>query len=200
MSHIFRYIIKRSLQTLVVLFCVVLISFFLIRMAGGNPARMVLPESATEEAVAAMEIKLGLDKPLPVQFLMYVSDLLHGDLGTSSHYSMPVLELVTGRLPNTLLLAFSSVLVGCMLCIPMGIIAGSNKGSIIDFITMFFCASGAIDGYSLVGSVTNLCLLGKIRLASCHRNWFYQEYDSSCVNTGVSYGCRDYPNGPFWYD
>lgn len=138
MSHIFRYIIKRSLQTLVVLFCVVLISFFLIRMAGGNPARMVLPESATEEAVAAMEIKLGLDKPLPVQFLMYVSDLLHGDLGTSSHYSMPVLELVTGRLPNTLLLAFSSVLVGCMLCIPMGIIAGSNKGSIIDFITMFF--------------------------------------------------------------
>lgn len=118
LSHIFRYIIKRSLQTLVVLFCVVLISFFLIRMAGGNPARMVLPESATEEAVAAMEIKLGLDKPLPVQFLMYVSDLLHGDLGTSSHYSMPVLELVTGRLPNTLLLAFSSVLVGCMLVFP----------------------------------------------------------------------------------
>ena len=142
LSHIFRYIIKRSLQTLVVLFCVVLVSFFLIRIAGGNPARMVLPESATEEAVAAMEIKLGLDKPLPVQFLMYVSDLLHGDLGTSSHYSMPVLELVTGRLPNTLLLAFSSVLVGCMLCIPLGIIAGSNKGSIIDFITMFFALLG----------------------------------------------------------
>ena len=142
MSHIFRYIIKRSLQALVVLFCVVLISFFLIRIAGGNPARMVLPESATEEAVAAMEIKLGLDKPLPVQFLMYVSALLHGDLGTSSHYSMPVLELVTGRLPNTLLLAFSSVLVGCMLCIPLGIIAGSNKGSIIDFITMFFALLG----------------------------------------------------------
>ena len=82
-----RYIGKRVLQTLIVLFFVSIFAFLLIRMASGNPARMMLPDDATEEQVQQMEIKLGLDKPLYQQYFMYMSGVLRGDLGTSTIYN-----------------------------------------------------------------------------------------------------------------
>jgi len=139
---LFRYILKRLGQTLIVLFFVSVFAFSLIRMAPGNPALMMLPDGAPEEAVKAMEIKMGLNQPLYIQYARYIADVLRGDLGTSSSYKTEVGPLIWARLPSTASLSLVSVAVGCMLCIPLGIIAGSNRGSAIDFITMFFALFG----------------------------------------------------------
>ena len=72
-----QYIIKRLLQTIVVLFFVSVFSFLLIRIAPGNPALMMLPDTATEEQIAEMEAKLGLDQPLVIQYIKYITGVLH---------------------------------------------------------------------------------------------------------------------------
>ena len=107
---ILRYIGKRVLQTLIVLFFVSIFAFLLIRMASGSPARMMLPDDATEEQVAAMEEKLGLDKPLYQQYFIYISGVLQGDLGTSTIYKQPVADIIANRLPVTAQLTFWTIL------------------------------------------------------------------------------------------
>ena len=97
-----RFILKRLGQTLIVLFFVSLISFMLIRIAPGNPARMMLPDGAPDEAVHAMEIKLGLDKPIYIQYFKYIGGICKGDLGTSTKYKTAASGIIAGRLPATL--------------------------------------------------------------------------------------------------
>ena len=78
-----RYIARRLVQTLGVIFVVTILAFLLVRLAPGNPARLMLPETATEEQVQLMEEYLGLDKPLVVQYGKYIGGMLRGDFGTS---------------------------------------------------------------------------------------------------------------------
>ena len=137
-----RYIGKRVLQTLIVLFFVSIFAFLLIRMASGSPARMMLPDDATEEQVAAMEEKLGLDKPLYQQYFIYISGVLQGDLGTSTIYKQPVADIIANRLPVTAQLTFWTILVCLLVSIPLGIIAGSKQGTVTDFMAMFFAIFG----------------------------------------------------------
>ena len=137
-----RYILKRLGQTLIVIFVVTILAFMLVRLAPGNPAKLMLPETATEEEVHQMEERLGLDKPLYVQYWMYLSGLLQGDLGTSFSYNLPVVELIRVRIGYTLKLTICTTLFAIMLCVPLGIIAGSNRGKPADFFAMFFALVG----------------------------------------------------------
>ncbi len=137
-----RYILKRLGQTLIVIFVVTILAFMLVRLAPGNPAKLMLPETATEEEVHQMEERLGLDKPLYVQYWMYLSGLLQGDLGTSFSYNLPVVELIRVRIGYTLKLTVCTTLFALMLCVPLGIIAGSNRGKPADFFAMFFALVG----------------------------------------------------------
>ena len=91
MPRLAKFIIKRLIMTLFILFFVSIIAFALIRIAPGNPAMMLpLPDGASAEAIRAMEIKLGLDQPLIVQYFRYIGGVLQGDLGTSIIYKLPV--------------------------------------------------------------------------------------------------------------
>ena len=137
-----QYIIKRLLQTIVVLFFVSVFSFLLIRIAPGNPALMMLPDTATEEQIAEMEAKLGLDQPLVIQYIKYITGVLHGDLGMSTTYRVPVIDVIPDRLLATGKLTIATVICGCLISIPLGIIAGSHRGSIIDFVAMLFALLG----------------------------------------------------------
>lgn len=139
---VLRYIGKRIFQTIIVLFFVSLFAFSLIRLAPGSPARMMLPDDATEEQVKEMEIKLGLDKPLHEQYWMYISGVLRGDLGTSTIYKQPVKDVILSRLPVTGQLTFWTILVCLAVSIPLGVIAGSRQGSVTDFAAMFFAIFG----------------------------------------------------------
>lgn len=137
-----RYIAKRLGQTLIVILVVTVLAFMLVRLAPGNPAKLMLPETATEAEVQLMEERLGLDKPLYVQYWMYLSGLLKGDLGTSFSYNLPVAELISVRIGYTLKLTICTTLVAILLCVPFGIIAGSNRGKPADFFAMFFALVG----------------------------------------------------------
>ncbi len=137
-----RYILKRLGQTLLVLFCVSVIAFMLIRIAPGNPARMMLPDGAPDSAVHAMEIKLGLDKPLYVQYIKYIAGVFQGDLGTSTLYRTSVSGIIAGRLPATLQLTGITTLVSLLLSIPLAMIAGTHQGKAIDFIASTFALIG----------------------------------------------------------
>lgn len=137
-----RYVLKRSGQTVIVLLLVTILSFSLMHMASGNPARMMLPDTATEEQVRAKEIELGLDKPLYVQYFRYMKGILQGDLGSSTLYNTDVGGIIMNRLPNTLLLTVAAIFVSLLIAIPIGIIAGIRQGSFVDYIVMFFALIG----------------------------------------------------------
>ena len=137
-----RYIVKRLGQSVIVLICVSIFTFFLIRLAPGNPALMMVPDGSPDSVVEAMENKLGLHDPLYVQYFRYINGVLHGDLGTSTRYQRPVLEIVMQRFPYTAKLALMTIAFGLMLAIPLGIYAGSHRGKPSDFFAMFFALLG----------------------------------------------------------
>lgn len=137
-----RYLLKRLGQTIVVLFCVSILAFALVRIAPGSPARMMLPDTATDEQVAAMEAEMGLDQPIVVQYLRYMAGVLTGDLGTSSAYRTDVGQIIAERFPATLELTLATILVSLLISIPMGIIAGIRQGSVVDFLAMLFALMG----------------------------------------------------------
>ena len=142
MQNFMRFMAKRFVSAIIVLFGVSVVAFGLMRLAPGNPAALMLPDNATAEQIAAVEVEMGLDKPLIQQYLIYIGGVLHGDLGTSIFFNRSCSELIFSRLPATGLLTFAAVLVSILVSFPMGIISGIKKGSVIDFISMVFALLG----------------------------------------------------------
>lgn len=137
-----KYIGRRLLQTLIVLFIVSIFAFSLIHMADGNPALLMVPDGASDEVIREMEHQLGLDQPLYIQYFRYMAGVFRGDLGTSTSYRIPVAQIIAERLPNSVKLTMGTVLIGCCLAIPLGIVAGANRGKATDFFAMFFALVG----------------------------------------------------------
>ena len=98
-----RFLVRRFAQALLVVFCVAVVIFFLMRLIPGDPARLIAPR-ASDEALAQLRLQLGLNEPLPVQFVRFVSRAVHGDFGDSYYEHASALSLIVGRLPKTLLL------------------------------------------------------------------------------------------------
>lgn len=122
-----NYILKRTLQIIPVLLIVTIITFLMIHLIPGDPARILAGEKARQATVEAMRIKLGLDKPLYVQYWIYLKDLVTLDLGTSLQYSRPVIDIILERLPLTIKLTLFSTLLGLLFAIPLGYLAGIKK-------------------------------------------------------------------------
>lgn len=136
------YLKNRLIYSIVVLLGVSVVVFLLLHLAPGNPARLMLPEGASDEEVAKMEIKLGIDKPLPVQYFNYMKDVLRGDLGESLYYKQPNAKIIGEYLPATFVLTFVAVGLSVIIGIPLGIIGGVKKGTLSDFFAMFFALLG----------------------------------------------------------
>ena len=127
-----KYIAKRLLLIIPTLLIVAIISFVLIRLIPGGPALRYLGVNATPEMVANMNAKLGLDKPVIMQFLSFIQGLFTGSLGTSFTYKKPVFEVISARMPITLQMAATAILIAVLLGIPMGFFAGVKHGSVAD--------------------------------------------------------------------
>jgi peptide/nickel transport system permease protein len=110
-----------------VLFVASIISFVLLRMAPGNPAREILGPTATPQAVAQLEDQMGLNKSIPQQYGIYVSHLLRGDFGISWQDREPVSKELGQRLPATIELALYAILLSIVLAIPIGVFAASHR-------------------------------------------------------------------------
>src|SRR4051812_47392099 len=126
-----RYIFHRLLQGIVLLFLVASVVFFLGRLTG-NPVDLMLPEDATPEDRLSMIRALGLDGPLYQQFLIFIGNALHGDLGTSIRMRQPATEAFFSRLPNTLAIIPWALLLAMSVGIPLGVLAARNRGGLID--------------------------------------------------------------------
>ncbi len=123
----FRYILNRILQMIPVLFVVTVIIFWGIRLIPGNPAATVLGDKASEEAIRAMEQKMGLDQPVWKQYLIYMNDLFHLNLGQSIRLKEPVTALIVDRASVTLIYTLMCTVFTLLIGIPLGYIAGTTQ-------------------------------------------------------------------------
>jgi ABC-type dipeptide/oligopeptide/nickel transport system permease component len=127
-----QYILRRLLLLPVILIGVSVLVFLVLHLVPGNPAQVIAGPDAPPETVAAIEHELGLDRPLPEQYALYVGRVLQGDLGRSLRSRRPVLSDVMDALPNTLQLALVAAAVTPLLAIPLGVIAASRRGPAVD--------------------------------------------------------------------
>ena len=126
------YILKRILQMIPVLLIVTIITFLMIHLIPGDPARILAGEKARESVVEALRVKMGLDKPLWEQYIIYLKNLVTLDLGTSLKYSRPVADLLLERMPVTIVLTLFSTLLGLLFALPLGYISGLHKDTTAD--------------------------------------------------------------------
>lgn len=148
-----RYVIRRLAFVIPQLFVITTLTFFLVRIIPGDPALVMVGPFATEENIAAMTVRLGLDKSLPEQYVLYLDQLIHGDLGYSFFASQPVLDEILRRLPATLELLTSSLLLAILVGVPLGIISAVQSGGLVDRLTL---------GYRLVAGAMPEFLAGLI--------------------------------------
>lgn len=137
-----RYTLKRIVGVIPTLIIVVTFVFFFVRLIPGDPARLVAGEQATLDAVEAVRVQLGLDKPIHVQYLKYVGGLLQGDLGMSLRTKRPVLTEVAARYGNTMALTFASLIWSTIVGVILGVWSGKNRGKWQDFTGMTLAVSG----------------------------------------------------------
>ncbi|HEY1298441.1 MAG TPA: ABC transporter permease [Chloroflexota bacterium] len=127
-----QYIVRRLLLLPVVLFGVSVLVFMVLHLVPGNPAQVIAGPDAPPETVAAIERELGLDRPLPEQYALYLNRVLHGDLGRSLRSRRAVIDDVMDALPNTLQLALVAAIVTPLLAIPLGVTAAAKRGTPLD--------------------------------------------------------------------
>ena len=127
-----RFIIRRLLLMLPVLFLVSATVFSLILLLPGDPATAILGEEARPESVALIKQELGLDQPIPVQYFNWLVKAVHGDLGHSIHTRQPVIEIIGQRIAPTIQLAFFAVLISLIIAFVAGIISATRRNSPAD--------------------------------------------------------------------
>jgi dipeptide transport system permease protein len=135
-------IVKRLLMAIPSLIGVVIVTFLLTRALPGDPAAYFAGPAATKEAVEQVRVKLGLDKPLLVQFVRYVGDLSHGDLGVSLTTGQPVATEIKTRLPASAELTLLGLIVAMAAAVPLGILAATRPGSLIDHACRIISTAG----------------------------------------------------------
>jgi len=127
----FIYILNRTIQAFIVLIVVSLI-VFLILHASGDPVEVLLPPEASEAQVKELRHHFGLDKPLWIQYGLFIKNAVQGNLGVSFYHGEPALKLVLERLPASLELVLASMLISLLLAVPIGVLAGTRRGTFLD--------------------------------------------------------------------
>ena len=142
-----RFIIIRLLQTVVALIGISLLIFVLVR-ASGDPTTLFRSALSTEEDIARIRADLGLDKPVPEQYWIFVKNLAQGDLGESITKKRPVTEMIMERLPNSISLALSSFVVSMLLALVLGVLAATRRDTFLDNGVKFLAILGqALPGF-----------------------------------------------------
>ena len=137
-----NFIVRRILQTIPVLFGVIVITFILMYMVPGDPVVSMVGERYDEETIHKLRKELHLDDSLPMQFVHYVSNVMRGDFGKSFITGGSVSEELLIKFPNTLILAVASMIIATITGLTMGIVSSLKPQSILDKITMFFALAG----------------------------------------------------------
>ena len=137
-----HFFLRRIFYSLITLFILSVIVFSLLHLAPGDPARMILPQEATEEDVLQMRKVLGLDKPIVIQYLNWLGKAIQLDFGESIQGRRSAARLFLARLPATLELTLGALILSVSFAIPLGVIAAIRRGTYWDFIISFISLFG----------------------------------------------------------
>ena len=137
-----EYFIRRIGLTVLVLLGLTVLTFVLTRMVPSDPAALYIGPRARPEEVAKARVLLGLDKPLYVQFFIYLRDLLQGNLGVSIRTKRPVLDDIRLNFPNSLELIIASLAIALIIGLPLGIVSAKRKDTIVDHISRVVTVAG----------------------------------------------------------
>ncbi|MDP9835988.1 peptide/nickel transport system permease protein [Neorhizobium huautlense] len=155
---------RRILSLIITLLAVSLLVFSVMNLLPGDPASIMLGTSASPDTLAALQKQMGLDQPLPLRYLAWLSDVLQGDLGNSYTYSVPVAGLIVERLAVTLPLALMAVVLSVAIAVPLGVTAARYRNGPVDFLIGLFSYAGI----AMPGFWVGLLL---ILLFSSHLGW-----------------------------
>jgi peptide/nickel transport system permease protein len=136
------FVLRRCGRGVLTVWFAVTVTFLLLRLLPGDPALSVASPSMTDEARAALLQQYGLDRPLIVQYGIYLEQMLHGNLGTSFTQSVPVLDVLEQRIPWTLLLTGAALVLTVVIGIPLGVLAAAHQGRMLDRIVQVIGVTG----------------------------------------------------------
>lgn len=158
------YVLRRLLLMVPVAFLVTVGVFMLIHLSPGDPALIILGEDRTPQAIAAVHQSLGLDKPLYVQYVIWLNHIVHGDWGRSITTHQPVAVAITERLSATLELGIVALAWSLLVAIPLGTIAAVRRGSLTDHVATGFTVAGVSIPNFFIGIVLIFVLSVTLRL------------------------------------
>ncbi|MBB3350126.1 ABC transporter permease [Rhizobium lentis] len=140
--HRYKFVLTRPLQFLPVIFGISVITFILVRLIPGDPARNILGTRATPEALANIRAQYGLDQPMWLQYVYFLKNLANGEMGKSILYKIDVLKLIATRIEPTLALVAASVILSVLIAVPMAAIAARNAGRAPDHVVRIVSTFG----------------------------------------------------------
>ncbi|MEF2072234.1 ABC transporter permease [Consotaella aegiceratis] len=155
-------ILKRLASLAATLAAVSIIVFLVMNVLPGDPAAVQLGTSAREDTLAALRAEMGLDRPLPVRYAVWIGGALTGDLGTSSTYGVPVAGLVLDRLAVTLPLALMAIGLAVAIALPLGILAASRQNRAADWAASIFAQLGVATPNFWIGLILILIFAGRL--------------------------------------
>jgi peptide/nickel transport system permease protein len=136
------FLLRRVLATIPVLLIVAVLVFLMLRLSPGDPAAILAGDAASTEQIARIRAELGLDRSIPVQFGIWVSNMASGDLGESFYYKMKVTTLIGQRLEPTMALAALTIIIAVLVAVPLGVLAAWRFGGLLDRALMGFSVLG----------------------------------------------------------
>jgi peptide/nickel transport system permease protein len=139
-----RFVVRRLVQAVPTLFGILLLTFLLTRLSPADPVTLIFGDqfNVTQEQRAELVHNLGLDDPLPIQFLSYLSHIVRLDFGNSYYYHRPVMSVIADRLPNSLQLSVLALFVGLAIGVPLGVIAALTRGRLPDHVIRLISVGG----------------------------------------------------------
>jgi peptide/nickel transport system permease protein len=154
-----RFLLHRLLGATAVLFIVAVVVFLLLHLTPGDPAAVIAGDSATTDQIQHIREGLGLDRPLIVQFTIWLGRLFHGDLGESFFYKRTVAALIAQRVEPTVALSLCTILIAVLVAVPLGVLAAWRRGGWLDralmgFSTLGFSIPVFVLGYVLIWLVS----------------------------------------------
>ena len=136
-----EYLVSKLVHTVIVVVCVLTLVFVVLHLTG-DPVMMMLPSNASQEEIRALTQALGLDQPLHVQYARFLLRIVRGDLGVSLQHQQSAMGLVLERLPASMLLALSALVISVVVAVPLGLVAAARRGTALDHLAVGLAALG----------------------------------------------------------
>jgi peptide/nickel transport system permease protein len=158
-----RYLIGRLAAALPTLLGVMVTVFLVVHLIPGDPVTAMLGDTATQEQIDQTRRDMGLDRPLPVQFASFMGNYLEGDMGQSVRTRRLVIDEIASRFPHTARLALAGAVISVLLGVPLGVIAASRRGSIVDLFSLVISSAGVAAPVFWIGLLLSLVFAVRLR-------------------------------------